>query len=157
MAIPIASKITVADFETYVGTQEAIELSEPDDVNATAVNATRVQFHIDRAFEQIDAYDTVACPSGKAFLRRQVAWLQLSITRYLLDTLRRREDVTAEYKEAKTMLDASNSSDVCSQFVTDEELEELGIQLLQSRVTAAPRIYKYSQQKSRNFRRGSVS
>lgn len=156
MAVPLTSKVTTADFVQYVGNQEAIELSEPDDVNATVINEARLQFHIDLAFQQIDAYDTVACPSGKAFVRRQVAWLQLSITRYLLDTLRRRDDVTEEYNKATELLNMSNSKDICEQFVTAEELIELDISPLTSSVRAAEKLYRYTGQKAQNYRRGAI-
>lgn len=131
MTIPEELKGDAEGYILFVGTIEAIEATNPDDVNATAVNSDRLENALELADMQICATDTIACIPGKLLIRKQYKLLQYKIARWLLDTLKQREDIKEGYEDVLDTLKAACSDEVCAKEpdLTAEEAEELGVVL----------------------------
>jgi phage gp36-like protein len=89
------------------GIKEAIQLSNLDNPSANSVNTERIWMAIQDAVSLIDSYIAQAPRANKLLIsssRRRVA---LVFARYYLDSVRRREDVTADYERAIKELDTA--------------------------------------------------
>ena len=96
---------TPDDFVIAFGYKEAVQLSNLDNPSANSVNTERVWMAIQDACALIDSYIAQAPRANKLIIsssRRRVA---LVFARYYLDSVRRREDVTADYERAIKELD----------------------------------------------------
>lgn len=96
---------TPDDFVLAFGIKEAIQLSNLDNPSANSVNTERIWMAIQDAVSLIDSYIAQAPRANKLLIsssRRRVA---LIFARYYLDSVRRREDVTADYERAIKELD----------------------------------------------------
>lgn len=96
---------TPDDFVIAFGYKEAVQLSNLDNPSANSVNTERVWMAIQDACALIDSYIAQAPRANKLIIsssRRRVA---LVFARYYLDSVRRREDVTADYERAIRELD----------------------------------------------------
>lgn len=120
---------SVEEYILYVGEQEAIEQSNPDDASATEPEENKIEQAIDLAKQEVLATFCIACPPGKVLISKIIKPLVLDITRYRLDTIKRREDVKEAYEKACEILDKANSDDVCSREVSSEDAETFGIEI----------------------------
>lgn len=96
---------TPDDFVIAFGYKEAVQLSNIDNPSANSVNTERVWMAIQDACALIDSYIAQAPRANKLIIsssRRRVA---LIFARFYLDSVRRREDVTADYERAIKELD----------------------------------------------------
>jgi phage gp36-like protein len=96
---------TPDDFIMAFGHKEAVQLSNLDNPSGNSVNPERIWMAIQDACSLIDSYISQAPRANKLIIsssRRRVA---LVFARYYLDSVRRREDVTADYERAIKELD----------------------------------------------------
>lgn len=101
---------TPDDFILAYGIKEAIQLSNLDNPSSNTVNTERIWFAIQDALALIDSYISQIPRANKLIVsssRRRVA---LIFARYYLDSVRRREDVTADYERAIKELDQAMSA-----------------------------------------------
>lgn len=94
------------DFILAYGLKEAIQLTNIDDASATTVNVAKLRMAIEDANALIDSYIEQSGKAGKVLITSNRRRTALTITRYYLDTIRRREDVFKDYTEALKQLDA---------------------------------------------------
>jgi len=106
----VGNSPTPDDFVMAFGIKEAIQLSNLDNPSASSVNTERIWVAIQDACSLIDSYIAQAPRANKLLIsssRRRVA---LIFARFYLDSVRRREDVTADYdraiKELETAMQA---------------------------------------------------
>lgn len=98
---------TPDDFVMAYGFREAVQLSNLDDPSATSINTERIWVAIQDACALIDSYISQMPRANKLIVsssRRRVA---LIFTRYYLDSVRRRQDVTDDYERAVKELDTA--------------------------------------------------
>lgn len=107
------AKPTSAEFISLYGVLESTELSNLDDASATAPVTGKIDQAIDLAYSQSISFCPPNCVSGKLAIYES-PWLILAIARYILDILRRRPDVTEDYKQALAQLKQYASKDYCN-------------------------------------------
>lgn len=118
--------ITPAEFEQWVFSEEALELSEAYDPSATVVDTAKIQQAIDLAEGCINGYYVVSPPCGKALILLKSKYIALVYTRKFLDIVKDRESVNRDYEEMTTFLkEARDWEGHCP--LSDEELEDLGV------------------------------
>jgi phage gp36-like protein len=103
----VGTSPTPDDFILAFGIKEAIQLSNLDNPSSSSVNTERIWMSIQDACSLIDSYIAQAPRANKLLIsssRRRVA---LIFARYYLDSVRRREDVTADYERAIKELDTA--------------------------------------------------
>jgi phage gp36-like protein len=96
----------VDDFVLAYGLKEAIQLTNIDDAAATSVNAAKLRMAIQDANSLIDSYIEQSGKAGMVLITSNRRRTALIIARYYLDTVRRREDVRADYESALKQLAA---------------------------------------------------
>jgi phage gp36-like protein len=89
---------SVDDFILAYGLKEAIQLTNIDDAAATSVNAAKLRLAIQDANSLIDSYIEMSGKAGMVLISSNRRRTALIIARYYLDTVRRREDVRADYE-----------------------------------------------------------
>jgi phage gp36-like protein len=94
------------DFVTAFGLKEAIQLTNIDDAAATTVNVAKLRMAIQDANSLIDSYIEQSGKAGMVLITSNRRRTALIIARYYLDTVRRREDVKADYETALKQLAA---------------------------------------------------
>ena len=94
------------DFITAYGLKEAIQLTNIDDAAATSVNVAKLRMAIQDANSLIDSYIEQSGKAGMVLITSNRRRTALIIARYYLDTVRRREDVRADYDSALKQLAA---------------------------------------------------
>lgn len=127
---------SVDDFIDYFGYSESIELTNLENPENDLVNEERLENAIATAYKFIISYDSLCQYPGKVAIRTAIKRLTLDISRYFLDSLHRREDVTTNYENCIKFLELciENKNGIIS--LTDEELEELELtQYKKSRIT----------------------
>jgi phage gp36-like protein len=97
---------SVDDFVLAYGLKEAIQLTNIDDAAATSVNAAKLRMAIQDANSLIDSYIEQSGKAGMVLITSNRRRTALIISRYYLDTVRRREDVRADYESALKQLAA---------------------------------------------------
>lgn len=118
--------ITVADFIVALEEKEVKELSDLDDPCGTNIDATKIQYAIDRATEEINSYFVVSGNCGRALVYLNGKNLTIAIARYLLDTLKNRPAVTEAYERALDRLkDFSIWDDERNCPLSDDQLAEI--------------------------------
>lgn len=100
---------TPDDFVLAYGLREAIQLTNIDDADATQPNTEKLWMAIQDASALIDNYITQAGRSGKLLISSNRRRTALIIARYYLDTVRRREDVKADYEQCIKELDKART------------------------------------------------
>jgi phage gp36-like protein len=100
---------TPDDFILAYGLKEAIQLTNIDDADATQPDTERLWMAIQDASALIDSYINQSTKAGKLLISSNRRRTTLIISRYYLDTVRRREDVLKDYERAIKELDASTT------------------------------------------------
>ena len=96
---------TPDDFILAYGLREAIQLSNIDDADAIQPNTDKIWMAIQDACALIDNYIVQASRGGKLLISSNRRRTALTIARYYLDSVRRREDVKEDYERAIKELD----------------------------------------------------
>ena len=94
------------DFIVAFGLKEAIQLTNIDDASAATVNVAKLRMAIQDANSLIDSYIEQSGKAGMVLITSNRRRTALIIARYYLDTVRRREDVKADYETALKQLAA---------------------------------------------------
>ena len=94
------------DFIVAYGLKEAVQLTNIDDGAATTVNVAKLRMAIQDANSLIDSYIEQSGKAGMVLITSNRRRTALIIARYYLDTVRRREDVRADYESALKQLSA---------------------------------------------------
>jgi phage gp36-like protein len=94
------------DFIVAYGLKEAIQLTNIDDAAATSVNVAKLRMAIQDANSLIDSYIEQSGKAGMVLITSNRRRTALIISRYYLDTVRRREDVKHDYETALKQLAA---------------------------------------------------
>ena len=119
------AKPTVDDFITTFGELEALELSNLEDVNEPTICREKIENAIDLANDLWCGYQVRCKLAGKAAITKAQRWLVLNIARYLMDSLKRRCDITDTYNSCIEFM--KESCEMEGDQLTDEELEDLGL------------------------------
>ena len=106
---PTPRTATPDDFVLAYGLREAIQLTNIDDADAIQPNNEKLWMAIEDATSLIDNYITQAGRAGKVLISSSRRRTALIIARYYLDTVRRREDVKADYEQSIVELDKARS------------------------------------------------
>lgn len=145
---------SVEEYILYVGTEEAIEQSNPDDATATEPEENRIEFAIELAKADVLGTFCVACPAGQVFISKMIKPLILDIARYRLDTIKRRDDIKEAYDKACQLLERATSDEICSKDINKEDAELFGIEYCPAiSFTAEERVW--TRDKLRDFREQS--
>jgi phage gp36-like protein len=94
------------DFITAFGLKEAIQLTNIDDAAATSVNVAKLRMAIQDANSLIDSYIEMSGKAGMVLITSNRRRTALTIARYYLDTVRRREDVRADFESCLKQMTA---------------------------------------------------
>jgi phage gp36-like protein len=94
------------DFIVAFGLKEAIQLTNIDDAAATTVNVAKLRMAIEDANSLIDSYIEQSGKAGMVLITSNRRRTALTIARYYLDTVRRREDVFKDYESALKQMTA---------------------------------------------------
>jgi phage gp36-like protein len=94
------------DFIVAFGLKEAIQLTNIDDAAATTVNVAKLRMAIQDANSLIDSYIEMSGKAGMVLITSNRRRTALTIARYYLDTVRRREDVRADFESCLKQLQA---------------------------------------------------
>lgn len=105
-----SSAPTVGDFVSAYTRKEAIELSNLSDGSAGSINERRIEMALEDASSYIDNYLLSATAAGIRLISSNRRRTTLTIARYYLDTVRRRETVTQDYDNAIKELQISSSA-----------------------------------------------
>lgn len=118
--------ITVADLTLALEEKETLELSNLDDPCGNVVNATKLQYAIDRATEEINSYFVVTGNCGRALIFLNGKNFSIAIARYLLDTMKARPSVVEAYERVMKRLDEfSKWDDERNCPLSDEQLADI--------------------------------
>lgn len=113
-AVPgVADAATVADFVLAFTTIEAVELSNLDS-GGSSVDCDRINKALLDAYKLLVSYKGILVPAAAKVIDINLNRWMLILARYYLDTLRRRDDVSTDYKSVMDMLGKLSSSDVAS-------------------------------------------
>ena len=94
------------DFIVAYGLKEAIQLTNIDDAAATSVNVAKLRMAIEDANSLIDSYIEQSGKAGMVLITSNRRRTALTVARYYLDTVRRREDVFKDYESALKQMTA---------------------------------------------------
>ena len=94
------------DFIVAYGLKEAIQLTNIDDAAATSVNVAKLRMAIQDANSLIDSYIEQSGKAGMVLITSNRRRTALIVARYYLDTVRRREDVRADFETSLKQMQA---------------------------------------------------
>ena len=94
------------DFIMAFGLKEAIQLTNIDDAAATTVNVAKLRMAIEDANSLIDSYIEQSGKAGQVLITSNRRRTALTIARYYLDTVRRREDVFKDFEACLKQMQA---------------------------------------------------
>lgn len=97
---------TPDDFVIAFGLKEAIQLTNIDDASATTVNVAKLQMALEDANSLIDSYIEQSGKAGMVLITSNRRRTALTIARFYLDTVRKREDVKNDYESALKQIQA---------------------------------------------------
>jgi phage gp36-like protein len=97
---------TPDDFIVAYGLKEAIQLTNIDDGSASTVNVAKLRMAIEDANSLIDSYIEQSGKAGMVLITSNRRRTALTIARYYLDTVRRRDDVKADFDSALKQMQA---------------------------------------------------
>ena len=94
------------DFIVAYGLKEAIQLTNIEDASATTVNVAKLRMAIQDANSLIDSYIEQSGKAGQVLITSNRRRTALIIARYYLDTVRRRDDVRADFDSCLKQIQA---------------------------------------------------
>lgn len=94
------------DFIIAYGLKEAIQLTNIDDAAAASVNVAKLRMAIQDANSLIDSYIEQSGKAGMVLITSNRRRTALIVARYYLDTVRRREDVRADFEMSLKQMQA---------------------------------------------------
>lgn len=94
------------DFILAYGLKEAIQLTNIDDASATSINVAKLRMAIQDANSLIDSYIEQSGKAGQVLITSNRRRTALIVARYYLDTIRRRDDVRADFESCLKQLQA---------------------------------------------------
>jgi phage gp36-like protein len=94
------------DFIVAFGLKEAIQLTNIEDASATTVNVAKLRMAIQDANSLIDSYIEQSGKAGQVLITSNRRRTALTIARYYLDTVRRRDDVRADFESCLKQIQA---------------------------------------------------
>jgi len=94
------------DFIVAYGLKEAIQLTNIDDAAATSVNVAKLRMAIQDANSLIDSYIEQSGKAGMVLITSNRRRTALIVARYYLDTVRRRDDVRADFETSLKQMQA---------------------------------------------------
>ena len=94
------------DFIVAYGLKEAIQLTNIDDAAAASVNVAKLRMAIQDANSLIDSYIEQSGKAGMVLITSNRRRTALIVARYYLDSVRRREDVRADYESCLKQMQA---------------------------------------------------
>jgi phage gp36-like protein len=94
------------DFILAFGLKEAIQLTNIDDAAAKSVNVAKLRMAIQDANSLIDSYIEQSGKAGQVLITSNRRRTALTIARYYLDTVRRREDVRTDFENCLKQIQA---------------------------------------------------
>jgi phage gp36-like protein len=94
------------DFIVAFGLKEAIQLTNIEDASATTVNVAKLRMAIQDANSLIDSYIEQSGKAGQVLITSNRRRTALTIARYYLDTVRRREDVRTDFESCLKQIQA---------------------------------------------------
>lgn len=100
----MASTATIDDFVLAFGEQEALELTNLDNPEATIIDGTKLQFALDVADDFIGAYYIRAGSVGKVIIAKSRLLFNLRVARKLLDLYKDRPQVKEDYEGVLAIL-----------------------------------------------------
>jgi len=121
------NKPNVQDFIDFFGVTESIEISNLENPENQYINEERIEYSLNTSYEFIMGYDALCQYPGKVAIRKSIKRLMLDISRYLLDSLQRREDVTTNYQNCIEFLNRCVENKDGLIDISDEEALELGL------------------------------
>jgi phage gp36-like protein len=125
--IPDELKATTADFIKAFGEREAIELTFPDDPSQLDPDLETIQCWLDDAFNEICAYDLLACLAGQVAIRKSLRRDMLSIARYYGDVCLLRPQVKEAAQAARDRLMDWSDNKWCNRSPSQDDLEAVGL------------------------------
>jgi phage gp36-like protein len=139
---------TVDDFILFYGEIETLELSRLDNPDDVIIDRDKIQLALNNALDFILSYEALCNTTGKIAIRRASSRLILEITRYLLDHMSRRPDVTSDYEKCIDFLNKCvDTEEVRLPNLTTEEMDELGVDNFPavSYTPGGPRVFNREQ------------
>jgi phage gp36-like protein len=94
------------DFILAFGLKEAIQLTNIDDAAAKSVNVAKLRMAIQDANSLIDSYIEQSGKAGQVLITSNRRRTALTIARYYLDTVRRRDDVRQDFENCLKQIQA---------------------------------------------------
>jgi phage gp36-like protein len=94
------------DFILAYGLKEAIQLTNIDDAAATSINVAKLRMAIQDANSLIDSYIEQSGKAGQVLITSNRRRTALIVARYYLDSVRRRDDVRADFESCLKQLQA---------------------------------------------------
>lgn len=143
------------DFETFYGQQETVELTNLENPVEKSINYDRLEMAMTIAKEFILSYESLCSHSGIVAIRKTFRRLLFDITRYFLDSLHRREDVTKNYEDCIRFLEKCIEMKG-SVSLTEEEAEELGMTANVNRISYKSGRRAFTDENLNDFRKGKL-
>jgi phage gp36-like protein len=94
------------DFILAFGLKEAIQLTNIDDAAAKSVNVAKLRMAIQDANSLIDSYIEQSGKAGQVLITSNRRRTALTVARYYLDTVRRRDDVRLDFENCLKQIQA---------------------------------------------------
>ena len=94
------------DFIVAFGLKETVQLTNIEDASATTVNVAKLRMAIQDANALIDSYIENSGKAGQVLITSNRRRTALIIARYYLDTVRRRDDVRADFDSCLKQIQA---------------------------------------------------
>lgn len=122
----LENEVTIADLIVALEEDEIKELSNLFDPCGNVIDATKIQYAIDRAHEELNSAFVVTGNCGKALVKLNAKNIIIAIARYLLDTVKARPHVIDDAKDARARLKEFGIYDDKHQCpLTDDQLAEI--------------------------------
>ena len=122
----LENEVTIADLIVALEEEEVKELSNLFDPCGNITDATKIQYALDRATEELNAGFVVSGNCGKALIKLSAKNIIIAIARYLLDTVKARPHVVEDAKLARERIKEYALYDTeynCN--LSDEDLAEI--------------------------------
>lgn len=122
----LENEVTIADLQVALEEEEIKELSNLFDPCGNIIDATKIQYALDRAHDELNSAFVVSGNCGKALIKLNAKNIVIAIARYLLDTVKARPHVVEDADKAREKLEKYGLFDTeynCP--LSDEDLEEI--------------------------------
>lgn len=143
------------EFETFYGKQETSELTNIENAAEKGVNFERLEMAMSISKDFIMGYDDMCEQRGKVAIRRAFRRLGFDITRYFLDSLHRREDVTKNYEDCIRFLEKCVEMKGTTT-LNAEEAELLELTSSVSRINYSSGRRAFTDENLTDFRKGKL-